>query len=144
MNMKIDDIVMGEALWCAILEPPAGGPGKYVVHFNTGTPDFTTLVFNQRDIGTSCFNFILPTGGTPVAVYNQIGKEATIGASSYFDGSPIPNPPRASTVFLTLFDGDVTNLPAGTTLTVQAIMLDPGAVSSKGASVSNSVILTIN
>ena len=134
----------GEALWCAILEPPAGGPGKYVVHFNTGTPDFTTLVFNQRDIGTSCFNFILPTGGTPVAVYNQIGKEATIGASSYFDGSPIPNPPRASTVFLTLFDGDVTNLPAGTTLTVQAIMLDPGAVSSKGASVSNSVVLTIN
>ena len=47
-------------------------------------------------------------------------------------------------MFLTLFDGDVTNLPAGTTLTVQAIMLDPGAVSSKGASVSNSVILTIN
>lgn len=136
-------VAEGERTWGSIIKPPAGGNGKYVIHANAQAPDFTTLAPLPKEIGTSCFDVVLQFGATPVAVWNTIGKEDKVGEDMYFDGSPQDTPPNASTIFFKLTNGDPVNLPAGTTLTFQAILIDPATASNAGASLTNAVIVDI-
>ncbi len=133
----------GTLLIASIVKPPAGGNGKFLVHTNFGAPNETTETVLPAQIGTFCFPVILQQGGDPDAVWNNIGKENRVGASMYFDGSPLTDPDRAPTSFLELFSGDTTNLPAGTTATFQAVIIDPDSPSAKGAATSNAVILEV-
>jgi hypothetical protein len=131
----------GETVWGAILRPPAGGLGKYVLHMNAGVPADSGVTELPASIGTSCFPMLLPTA-MPLSVWNNIGKTHLVGSSNYF-GDPIPNPGRAPDIFLFLSDGDATNLPVGTTVTIQGVIFDPGTYSPKGVSSTNGVILTV-
>ncbi len=122
-----------------ISRPPAGGNGKYFIHANSGQPTDGTLSALPAKLGSSCFEVLLSGGATPLAVFNAIGKEQKVGASAYFDGSPLTDPPSAPALFLNLPNGDTTNLPPGTVVTFGGAIIDPGTVSSKGASLTNSV-----
>ncbi len=124
-----------------LLLPPAGGNGKFVAHANTGAPTLDSLRILPSSVGTSCFEMLLPLGGAPIAVWNNVGRPNQVGASRDFTGSAIPDPPRAPSIFLQLDAGDPANLPPGTTITLQAAMLDPGSVSDKGGSVTNAVAI---
>lgn len=133
----------GRLVWGAILAPPAGGNGKFVVHANAATPDYTTLSILPKSIGTGCFPFLLAQGAAFDANWNSIGKENKVGASQYFDGSSIPDPASADTVFLSLFDGDLVHLSAGTEVVFQGLIIDPAATSPAGASLTNAVKLLV-
>ena len=132
----------GELIFGSMALPPTGGVGKYVVHGNLGAPNSGTASSLPADVGDTCFEMILGSGASPDAVWNNIGKENLVGPSDYF-GTPIANPQKAPAVFLELKSGDAVNLPPGTELTMQGVILDQGAVSPKGASVTNAVILCV-
>ena len=131
----------GETVWASLLLPPAGGPGKYVLHMNTGMPESAGVTELPADIGTTCFPMLLPTA-TPVSVWNNIGKTNLVGSSNYF-GAPIGAPERAPAIYLLLDGGDPTNLPVGTTVTIQGVIFDPATLSNKGVSATNGLILEI-
>lgn len=133
----------GASIFGTLALPPAGGNGKFVLHANLAVPSSMTEVELPLSIGTFCFEIFLGRGATPAAVYNNIGKESRVGASMYFDGSPIADPDVAPTLFLNLMDGDSTNLPAGTVFTMQAVIRDPASPSPKGASVSNAIVVEV-
>ncbi len=133
---------VGTRIWLAMVKPPAGGNGKYVVHANDRTADFNTLSILPKAIGTSCFEFILQLGATPLAVWNTVGKEDKIGTNEYF-GTPLDDPPTASAVFFKLTQGDPVNLPVGTVLTFQGVLIDPATASAGGASLTNAIVLEI-
>lgn len=133
----------GALIWGAMLPPPGGGPGKYVVHANLGVPSESTVTVLPASIGTFCFELLLSQGATPAAIWNNIGKETQVGASRYFDGSPVADPDPAPSVFVRLFGGDPANLPAGSRVTFQGVLVDPGSASAKGASATNAVVLVI-
>ena len=88
------------------------------------------------EVGTSCFPFLLSSGATPFLIANNLGRTARVGDSS-FAGFPIPDPNPATTEML------FPNFPAGTVLTFQAVIIDPGTESTKGVSVSNAVIAEV-
>lgn len=131
----------GETIWGGILLPPAGGIGKFVLHMNSGEPQESDVTELPASIGTSCFPMLLPTA-TPLSVWNNIGKTHLVGSSNYFS-SPISNPGRAPDVFLMLSGGDTTNLPVGTTVTIQGVIFDPATHSTKGVSATNGVIVRV-
>jgi len=135
-------VAQGTLLWAALLLPPAGGNGKYVVHGNLGQPSGLTARVLPADIGTFCFPLLLSTGASPQYVGNNLGKQNLVGASAYF-GTAIPDPSKAPAVFLQLTNGDTTHLPAGTLFTLQAVAVDPASVSPKGASTSNAIIIQV-
>lgn len=137
------EVSVGDSITGSIVKPPAGGPGKFLVHANLAEPTGWTFTPLPAKIGTACFPMILPQGATPDAIWNKIGKINQVGASTYFDGTPIPDPARAPTDFLVLPTGDAAELPAGTTVTFQGVILDPDSPSPKGASTTNAVILTV-
>lgn len=130
-------------LSATIVEPPAGGNGKFVVHANTGFPNDTTTVVLPASIGTACFEVLLQTGAMPIAVWNNIGKESKVGASTYFDSMPIVDPDRAPATWLDLPTGDPVYLSVGTVITFQGVIVDPMSASPKLVSVTNAVILEI-
>jgi len=142
-NERAVRVQEGEPIIATILLPPSGGNGKFVVHANLGRPTAETRSALPAEIGISCFPVLLDSGASPVAVWNNIGKVDRIGASSYFDGSPLPDPGRAPEVFLQLRDGDVDNLPAGTTITFQGILVDPASESPKRAGTTNALMLEV-
>ena len=133
----------GESIVGRLELPPAGGNGKFVVHANAGRPNDGTLFVVPGNIGTTCFPLLLNQGAAPIAVWNNIGKVNKVGASEYFDGNPIPDPPRAPADFLDLPIGDTTNLTAGTVITLQGVIVDPASASPKAASTTNAIILEI-
>jgi hypothetical protein len=132
-----------ETIWGAIVPPPGGGNGKFVVHANLDAPTRESMTPLPGQLGTACFPMLLAQGATPAAIWNNIGKVDQVGASRYFDGMPIDDPERAPTFFLYLGGGDPVNLPAGTTVTFQGILVDPGSSSPKSASVTNAAVLTV-
>jgi len=138
-TVEVED---GETVFAYLLKPPMGGNGKYVVHADLGRPNPTTLTPLPASVGTTCFPFLLTAGAEPVAIWNGLGKTNVVGESDYF-GTPITNPLPAPSVFLELPTGDPVNLPAGTVLTLQGIVIDPGSASPKGGSATNAVILRI-
>jgi len=136
-------VAEGGLLLATILDPPAGGPGKFVCHANLGVPSESSQTALPASIGTFCFPLLVDADGDPDAVWNNVGKEQKVGASMYFDGSPLEDPARAPVTFLELFRGDTVNLPAGTSVTFQAVILEPASPSPKGAATSNAVILDV-
>jgi hypothetical protein len=132
----------GDLIWLTMLSSPAGGNGKFVVHANPGVPTGATTSVLPASVGVFCFPLLLSAGASPVAIWNNIGKENLVGSSEYF-GSAINDPPRAPAIFLQLSFGDPANMPAGTTWTFQGVLLDPGSASPKGGSTTNAVILAV-
>lgn len=131
----------GGLVWAALLLPASGGNGKFVMHANYGDPTPLTVTALPASIGTMCFPVLLSSGGSPDAVWNNIGKESAVGASQYFDGSPISDPGTAPVIFLQLNSGDDTYLPVGTRVTFQGVIVDPAAASPKSVGTTNGVTL---
>lgn len=119
-----------------LLKPIAGGNGKFVLHANIGVPDITTQSELPFDLGSSCFEFLLPSGASPLIVANNIGKANAVGASSYY-GVPTDDPDPATTNML------YPALPVGTVLTLQALVIDPASIGTKGVSVTNAVVVQV-
>jgi len=126
----------------AMQKPLGAGSGRYVVHLNAGVPNSATITTLPASLGKICYPVLFPPAGTasPVAVWNNLGKTASIGASSYF-GTPIANPLLAPSFFWLQPAGDPVNLPYGTTWTIQGIVINPASSSPKGASVTNAIVL---
>lgn len=139
---RVVSVAEGEAIVIDLELPATGGNGRYVIHGNLGAPTLGSLTPLPFGIGTIGFPFIVSAGATPDVVWNTIGKEIHAGSDMYF-GAPIPDPSPAPTTLLDLPSGDLVHLPTGTLLTVQGVMLDPQAQSSRGASVTNAVVLHI-
>jgi len=131
------------AIRVAIVLPPKGGGGRFVLHGNFGRPDVATERVLPSQAGRFCFPLLLGTGATPDLVCNNLRKYEHLGRSRYLDGAPILDPQRAPTVVLDLAGGDPVYLPSGTVLSLQAVLLDPGSESPRGASASNAVLLVI-
>lgn len=134
-------VLAGTSIVAEMELPPAGSNGKFFVHANLGFPGESTTRVLPAGVGDACFPMLLPEAG-PVAVWNNIGKEARIGASAYF-GQPILDPGLAPTTFWNLPTGDYGNLPSGTELTLQGVILDRGTSSSRRASTTNAVLLQL-
>ena len=124
----------GRSLDVSIQRPVAGGPGRFVLHGNEGEPGAATESLLPADIGIACFPFLLSNGAAPVVVANNIGREALVG-SSHFYGAASPDPSVASTTL------DYPDFPIGTVLTFQAVILDPGSASARGASATNAIVV---
>ncbi len=135
-------VASGASIAAELLLPPSGGSGKFVLHANAGAPSSITIGELPANLGHTCFPILLPDA-TPSAVWNNIGRRNRVGDSIGFDGMPIADPDPAPTTFLDLPVGDAVHLPPGTTVTFQGAILDPATASSKPASVTNAVILTI-
>lgn len=134
------EVEAGQPIWGVILPPPGGSNLRYVVQANYGRPSLTTLQTLPSGIGLACFPML---GGTPGAVWNNIGFEHLVGVSQTF-GSPIPDPGLAPTIFFYQGTGDSVNLPSGTTLTFQALVHDFGSASpTQNGSVSNAVVVKV-
>ena len=123
-----------------IAKPAAGGRGKFIVHMNAGAPDASTLYPHPSNLGWTCFSFLIYDTGTPLAIWNSIGKDRVIGSNHYF-GTPTPNPGRAPVRLLNRPYGDASNLPPGTVVTLQGIILNPAASGDKPASVTNGIVV---
>lgn len=133
----------GEGIELAMQRPPSSA-GKFVLHANWGKQSDFTPTPLPAQIGTTCFPFLISSGATPAAIWNGIGKTNVLGTSRYFDGSSQANPDRAPTTFLSLPNGDAQNLPIGTEITFQGVILDRNAISPKLASVTNGIVLAIH
>ncbi len=119
-----------------VVKPFTGGAGRFVLHGDVGAPLAGGSVALPASVGTTCFPFLLSNGATPVVIANNIGKVSKVGASEFY-GIPAEDPEPATTVL------SYPPLPVGTVLTFQGILLDPGSASSKGASVTNGVVLRV-
>jgi hypothetical protein len=133
------DVAASGTLSVANQKTPAGN-GKFVHHMNAGTPNAGTVT-KLLDLGNSCFPFL---GGSPVVVENNVGKTSQVGASNYF-GSPIADPAKAPTFLQSLLQPviDTANLPIGSQFTHQSIHLNGAASSTKGGSLSNGVVMSM-
>ena len=130
------EIQDGDLISVTIVKPGAGGNGKFVLHANEGEPTSATQSPLPFSIGTTCFAFLLGDGAAPVIVANNLGRTDLVGSSEYF-GTPWADPDTADVHF---FYPDV---PVGTVLTFQGIIVDPGTVSPRGVSATNAVILKV-
>ena len=133
------EVDSGGAISAGMLAAPAVKNGRFVVHVNAGLPDPTTITRLPKQVGRACFPLLLSNGADPIAIWNGLGKESSIGSSRGFDGSPIENPDPAPTIFLSLPTGDPTALPPGTIVTFQGVLEDPSSLSTRGVSVTNAV-----
>jgi hypothetical protein len=135
------DVSVAGTLSVGVQKTPAGN-GKFVHHMNPGTPNAGTVV-QLLDLGSSCFTFLGGGGGAAV-IENNVGKTNQVGASNYF-GTPIADPAKAPTFLASLQQVvvDSTNLPSGSQFTHQGIHLNPGGSSTKNASLSNAVIMSM-
>lgn len=136
------EINEGDAIIGAILDAPGGG-SRYVIHANEGQPTPDTLTPLPAQVGLGCFPFLTTDGAAPLAVWNNIGREGKLGSNRGFDGQPIPDPPLAPTIFLVLHEGDPVNLPVGTTVTFQGVMLDGDSPSPRNVSATNAITLRV-
>jgi len=126
----------------AMQKPLGAGSGRYVLHLNAGAPSLATIRTLPVSLGKICYPLLFPPMGTaaPLAVWNNLGKTASIGASSYF-GTPIPDPVPAPSFFWVQPAGDPLNLPLGSVWTIQGVVKNPASSSPKGASVTNAIVL---
>lgn len=116
------------------------GNGKYVHHMWAGVPGAGTVA-PLFDLGNACNSFF---GGAAV-VANNVGKTNIVGASNYFGtGSADPAKAPAFIDDLTQASIDTANLSVGSQWTHQSIHLNGAASSSKGGSLSNGVVMSMN
>ncbi len=128
----------------SIVKPPAGGNGKFFAQLDAGLPTNSTITKLTNQLGDTCFPVLLNNGAAPVARFNGIGKKDKVGCSEYFGDDTVADPANAPTTFLDLPTGDAGNLPIGTVFTLHAVIINPAVVGAKQASITNSVIVTIN
>lgn len=126
----------------SIDKPAAGGNGKFFVHMNVGAPSVNSLDTLPANLGDSCFTYILNRGAAFVANWNSLGKVDKIGDNIYF-GVPGVNPGRAPQTFLNLPGGDATNMPMGSTFTIQGVIINPASSSPKGVSQTNAIVIEV-
>ncbi len=122
-------------------KPGAGGNGKFLVSMNAGPPTGPSIDMMPAQLGASCFTYLLSRGAAPVAQWNGIGKVNRVGASFFF-GNTIGNPGRAPLEFFSAPTGDP-NLMPGQQFTIQGLIINPGASSPKGASVTNAILVDV-
>ena len=120
------EVTEGDFIPVTILKPLTGGSGRFVLHANEGRPTVSSAAVLPFDIGTTCFPFFCTAGASPVIVANNVGKTNLVGQSEFL-GTPAENPDPASTTLV------YPDLPLGTILTLQGVVFDPGAASSRGA-----------
>ena len=125
-----------------IQRPAAGGSSEYVTYWNAGLPDSTTITTLPANLGPICFPMLGVRPPTESAIFNNARKEDRIGSSQYF-GVPVANPPLAPATVRTNPAGDVANMPAGSSWTMQGIIYNPAASSEKGASVTNAIVVVM-
>ncbi len=130
------EITESDLLHVTLVKPGAGGTGRFVLHGNSGEPTLLTQALVPFDIGVSCFTFLGGQGSLPTIVANNIGKTNVVGESRFY-ATPWDDPDPATTSFV------YPDLPVGTVMTFQAVILDPGAVSSRGASTTNAVVVRV-
>ena len=111
---------------------------------DAGLPTNSTITKLTNQLGDTCFPVLLNNGAAPVARFNGIGKKDKVGCSEYFGDDTVADPANAPTTFLDLPTGDAGNLPIGTVFTLHAVIINPAVVGAKQASITNSVIVTIN
>jgi len=140
---RVVTVQAGAPILAEVQLPPAGGNGKYVIHANAGRPSLSTVVDLPASLGCIGFDLRLPRGAMPLAIFNRIGKVHLLGESMYFGGEPIDPPDPAPSAFLDLPLGDIVHLPAGTEITLQGGIIDPGTASNKPASVTNGIVLLV-
>lgn len=121
--------------------PPTADNRAFLVHANFGEPDAASVDELPSGLGRSCFPFLVSSGAMPAAVWNGLGKPQHVGASTGFDGAPVPDPGRTPFTFLSLPTGDPVYLPAGTVVTFQGIIQDPSSLAMPRASVTNAVVV---
>lgn len=126
----------GDFLTVTVLEPIAGGSGRFVVHANASDLSAASSVNLPFEIGAPCFPFLLSQGGAPVIVANGIGRPAQLGESNYF-GAPVGDPDPAMTQLF------YPALPLGTVLTFQGVIVDPASTGTKAVSTTNAVTLRV-
>ncbi len=126
-------------LTVGVQRTPAGN-GRFVHQLHSGMPSVSSIR-TLFDLGTSCFPFL---EGGAVVVESNVGRTHLVGTSSYF-GAPIPNPAKAPTFLDSMLQPsiDAVNLSAGSAFTHQLIALNPAASSTKGASLSNAVVMVM-
>ncbi len=132
-----------DPLLAYVLRPPGGGSGRFVMHANLSAPDDSTVALYPPKNGLVCFDFRIPSGAMPGAIWNNLGARGILGSSRYFDGAMIPDPAPAPSIFLQLDQGDPANLPPGTTVTFQGGLVDPNGVATRSVSVTNAIVLRI-
>ena len=130
------EISEGDLVDVTLLRPIAGGSGKFALHANLGTPLGGTLTSLPFEIGATCFPMLTSDGAAPVLVANNIGKTNQLGASHY-QGVPTPDPDPATTSFL------YPDLPLGTVLTFQGVVVDPASQGLRAVSATNAVVLRV-
>lgn len=136
---RVVTVESGANALASLLAPAGGGSGLFVIHANFGEPTIESIV-EVRNVGPIGFELLLPLGATPAAIWNNAGKVNKLGASTGFDGAPIPDPDPAPIDFFSLPDPA---LGPGTTVTFQGVVVDPLAEGTRGGSVTNAVVLRI-
>lgn len=134
----------GQSIDFEIVKPQGLGNGKFLAHLNAGEPGPETVTPLPAQLGDTCFALMIPPfgQGTPSAVWNGIGKQNRVGASSFF-GATISDPGRAPTTFYSRSTIDTSAMPIGSSWTLQAVILNPTATSPKNASVTDAVIIDV-
>ncbi len=136
------EVAAGSEIRYSMAAPAAGGPGNYVVHLNSGSPDDDTIRALPSGIGTACFDLFVSRGATPASIWNCAGKTRHVGESNDF-GVPITDPAPAPADFDVRPFGDPVNYPVGSTWTLQGVIANPAASSPRGASLTNAIVVTI-
>ncbi len=125
-----------ELIRVAMIEPGAGGNGKFVLHANIGLPEDGIRTELPFDIGATCFPFLLAEGANPLIIANNIGRTGLVGESHY-RAVPWPDPERATTEFV------YPALGQSMVLTFQALIVDPRSRSPRSVSVTNAVTVNV-
>ena len=126
----------GEFVDVLVLQPIAGGNGRFVLHANEGDLDAGSTTILPFNVGTTCFPFLLGDGATPVIIANSIGKTGAVGSTNFY-GLPLDDPERATTTVT------YPPLPLGTVLTLQGVIVDPGSLSPRSASTTNAIVVRV-
>ncbi len=135
-NDRTVDTTDDRLIALTLVKPFTGGTGRFVLHGDAGAPVAGESVALPASVGTTCFPFLLSGGASPLIIANNLGRTSRVGTSQFF-GVPAEDPERATTTL------EYPPLPAGTELTFQAILLDLGSASPKGASVTNGIVIRV-
>ncbi len=129
------DLSLGEPFAVNLIDASGGptftGPASYVVYFWDGEPNSTTVTPNPFELGDGVFPNPF-TGGSPQPILElqSFDENGCLGGGLQ---------PSLNSVVYSLPEGFL----EATTMTIQAIVADPGSVGSEGLSLTNAVIVRV-